>query len=227
MRPMMLAQRLHLPAGTAGILFDMDGVLLDTLSGEYDLVNEILRAENISVVPDKSDVRRHFALPIPEFWRMILAGLGVEFDSESLDRIVKMHVEVRRTLSFAPHEGVREIVLAAEEAGLRLAVVSNNPAEEIRRMLDRAGLSLGIVVGNDSGSLRSKPAPDMYLEGARRVGLSPGVCVAVEDSLIGAKAASEAGCHVIGVATGANDYTELRNSQNVHQVYRQFSLIES
>src|SRR4051795_7705128 len=67
----ILASRLQVPDGTAALLVDLDGVILDTLSLEYDVVNEMLDVE----VP-RDVIRRAFPHPIPESWRMMLDAIG-------------------------------------------------------------------------------------------------------------------------------------------------------
>ncbi len=121
-------------------------------------------------------------------------------------------------------DGVRELMDGAVAAGLRIAVVSNNPVRHVQQLLERAGLGdrVKTVVGNDQG-LPSKPAPDMYLAGARAVGLPAAACVALEDSLLGAQAARSAGCFVVGVATGAATFAELEASSFVDVAHTSFA----
>jgi imidazoleglycerol phosphate dehydratase HisB len=102
-------------------------------------------------------------------------------------------------------------------------VVSNNPHLEIRKILAGAGLVADVIVGNDEPGLRKKPAPDTYREAAARLGLPSSLCVAVEDSLLGAEAASTAGCYTVAVATGANSFRELAQSRHVSRCYTSFA----
>ena len=113
---------------------------------------------------------------------------------------------------------------AARQAGLSLAVVSNNPAADIERMLAACDLLAGFdaVVGNDQPGLARKPAPDPYLAAAARLGLPPADCAAIEDSVVGLESARRAGCFTIGVATGASGYDDLVHSGLADVCYRDF-----
>jgi HAD superfamily hydrolase (TIGR01509 family) len=225
----LLSSRIRLPDATAALLWDMDGVLLDTLSLEYGLVQELLDAhtdaDGIPPTPlARETVRGAFALSIPDFWRVILADRGVPATDALVAELTAALEHGRAAGAPAVLPGVRELLEGAAAAGLRTAVVSNNPATHVGELLQRAGLAdaLTVVVGNDQG-LPGKPAPDMYLAGAAAVGVEPARCVALEDSLLGAQAARAAGCHVVGVATGAATLAELEHAATVDVAFRAFT----
>lgn len=100
-----------------------------------------------------------------------------------------------------PFADALETVAALAEAGVPMAVASSSPRERLDRSLARAGLtrSFAATVAGDEVT-RGKPAPDMYLEAARRLGASPAACVAVEDTLPGVASALAAGMTVVGIA---------------------------
>jgi HAD superfamily hydrolase (TIGR01509 family) len=90
--------------------------------------------------------------------------------------------------------GLLEFLTFAETSGLSIAVATSSDREYTEFTLKRAGLSnrFRVVVTGDEVA-RGKPAPDIYLEAARRLGLDPTVCAALEDSDAGILAASRAG----------------------------------
>jgi HAD superfamily hydrolase (TIGR01509 family) len=216
-----LAERLQVPDDARALLVDLDGVLLDTLTMEYELMGELLGRPI-----ERSVVRAAFPHPIPEAWRRILVAVGIDPDPALIAKLGAELEAERGRRAFTVHEGIREVLAAAREAGLHIAVVSNNPANQIADLLERAGLAFAFdaVVGNDRPGVRSKPAPDPYLAGAAAVGAAPAACVAIEDSLVGAASAATAGCHVIGVATGAARFAELSASPQVDRAYETFGV---
>jgi HAD superfamily hydrolase (TIGR01509 family) len=216
---MMVIGWLEVPDGTSALLLDMDGVVLDTLTYEYEMVTRLLRHQVPDAEVPTSVIRQHFALPIPEFWLAITGAVGVRLRPAALDDTVNAHVAERSRATFAVHAGIPELIRGARAMDIVVAVVSNNPVADISKLLEAAGISIDILVGNDQPGIRSKPAPDMYLEGARRTGFPPARCVAIEDSLLGAEAAARAGCHVVAVATGANTLAELAASGYVWRAY--------
>ncbi len=219
----LVGNRLVSPDGTSAILFDMDGVLLDSLQTDYDVVSELLgRHLSTPVAVPREIVRKYFAYALPKFWRHIAADLRIDLDDRRIESLVADHSAARAVASILVHVGVPGLLRACREQGLRTAVVSNNPEAEIRRMLAGAGLlaDFEVIVGNDAeGLAETKPAPDIYLIAARRLSLPPESCVAIEDSLLGAEAATRAGCYTIGVATGASSFEDLVASPYVRDVY--------
>jgi HAD superfamily hydrolase (TIGR01509 family) len=218
----IVASRVNLPEQTAALLFDLDGVIVDTLSLEYEVVNELLAQQGIEPV-DREVVRVNFPYPIPESWRRTLTTAGREPDDALVAGLSDALERERASRPLAVHEGIQELFIGAREAGLRLAVVSNNPVAHVDEMLDRIGIAPDAVIGNDAEGIRSKPAPDQYLAGAKALGLDPARCAAIEDSLLGARSAREAGCHSIGVATGAATFAELAASEDVDIAYTRFA----
>jgi HAD superfamily hydrolase (TIGR01509 family) len=220
----VISARIRVPDDTGALLWDLDGVVLDTLTMEYGIVQDLVARHAPSAAPVSRElVRSCFALSIPDFWRAILSAVGAEGADPLVATLTDALEDARLAGDPAVLDGVRELMDGAAAAGLQNAVVSNNPVHHVEQLLERAGLRnrVGTVVGNDQG-LPSKPAPDMYLAGARAVGLAPVACAALEDSLLGAQAARAAGCFVVGVATGAATFTELEASASVDVAYTRF-----
>ncbi|WP_165987027.1 HAD family phosphatase [Streptomyces sp. YIM 98790] len=222
---MLLADRLVLRDGTTALLFDMDGVLLDTLALDLELAERLLKP----VVPHEFTltpgiVRANFPYDIPEFWRRTAAAVGHRLSEEETARLTAELNRCREAEAAPVHEGIVEILKDARSAGLRIALVSNNPREQIDAMTAATGLAefFDAVVSNDIEGVRKKPAPDPYLEAARLLGAEPARCAAVEDSLLGAESAAAAGCFTVGVATGACDFRTLSASPHVDVCYSGF-----
>lgn len=210
MAHMLLADGLVVPDGTRALLLDMDGVLIDTLAMDYELVDALLRPHADVSIP-RETIRRYFPYALPDFWRLITESVGLDLPDQALADIVARHEKERRLVVPVVHRGVPELLREARANGLRVAVVSNNPRADVEQLLTAAGLlaHTDVVVGNDEPGMKKKPAPDPYLAAAARLDCPPRYCVAVEDSPLGLRSASAAGCHAIGVATGAATLAEL------------------
>lgn len=216
----LLANKMKIPATTKAVLWDMDGVLIDSLGLDLSVVNELLKkyfGERVQLT--REYIQSIFAFSVPDFWRMILEKVakesGIAAAQESYAGIMSEYEAVRQKYSFQLCPEVREVLDAAREAGLKLAVVSNNPTAQVKEILGNVGIveEFDFIVGNDVSveqkSLRKKPAPDTYLFALQQLGVSADQCVVVEDSVIGAEAGKAAGCFVVGVATGGATYEEL------------------
>lgn len=220
---MFLAERLLLPAGTSALLLDLDGVIVDSLSLDYELVSRLLRDRGLLATEDvpRDLIRENFPYDMPEFWRRILAALNIAITSEEYNRLVAEHEKVRATERMPLLDGVIEILEEARRAALPVALVSNNPKHDLEKIISSAKLQdyFDAIVGNDRQGMKKKPAPDPYLEAARQLATPPARCVAVEDSVVGAQSAATAGCFVVGVATGACDFSSLADSSHVTSTY--------
>ena len=187
--------------GMKAILFDMDGVLIDSEPVHATCISTL--GEEMGGRPLEQKELLSFK-GVPD--RQVAAGLMRLFpDSDreapavmkrAFDLYVERFAQVRLIL------GAREFVLAAGEAGLRLAVATS-AAPGMQQMAFDAfhlnGLFETVVTGDDVK--RGKPDPEPYLLAAERLGVNPAECLVIEDSINGVKSGKAAGCRVVGLTT--------------------------
>ena len=183
------------------IIFDCDGVLLDSepLSMRVDV--EILAENGVVMSLDEAHRRfvgKTFAAMVAE----IEQEYGVRFPvdtSASKDRRLLELFE----MELQPVPGIQEAL--TEIAMTHYSVASNSPAERVAEALRITGLTpwFGSRIVTFEHVERPKPAPDIFVECARRAGADPPHCLVVEDSVTGVTAAAGAGCPVLGF-TGTN-----------------------
>ena len=226
---------MEIPVTTKAILWDMDGVLIDSLGLDLVVCNKLLKKYfGDAVEVSRSYIQSIFAYSVPEFWKMILEKVLRELSlpdaMEKYQNIIEEYERVRQAYPFQLCPGVKRVLDDARSRGLVQAVVSNNPTAQVREILSNVEIEddFAIVVGNDVSveqkELRKKPAPDTYLFAAAKVGIPSAQCVVVEDSIMGAEAGKAAGCFVVGVATGGATVDELKNLGNkVDRVYQSFT----
>ncbi|MDE2291437.1 MAG: HAD-IA family hydrolase, partial [Elusimicrobia bacterium] len=123
------------------------------------------------------------------------------------DRIASEIYGKRVTL--AP--GLRALLDDLAAKGVPVGLASSSPRPWVDAVLDRFGLRADFkaVATGDETPGRTKPAPDLYLLAAGRLGVEPGACVAVEDSRFGVQAAKAAGMRVLAYRSGDNDAQDL------------------
>lgn len=182
------------------VVFDMDGLLLDTETLWHDSEVDLFRRhggeftwdDKLAVIGTSRGVTaRYFA-----------ERLGRPFDDGNalVDELVElMHERVRRAVEARP--GAVELVESlATLDGVRLGLASNSPRTLVDTALATAGLSdaFEAIVTSDDVE-RAKPAPDIYLLVCERLDVAPGDALALEDSPSGVAAAKAAGLTVIGV----------------------------
>ncbi len=179
------------------VVFDMDGVLVDS-EQLWDEVREDLARERGGRWHDGAQADM-MGMSSPEWSRYMHDVIGL---SESPDEI---NAEVVRRLLERYRESL-PLVAGAVEAVERLAarwplaVASSSNREVIDAVLDAAGIAGRFAATVSSEEVASgKPAPDVYLEAARRLGVEAKGCAAVEDSRNGIRSAHAAGMRVIAI----------------------------
>jgi HAD superfamily hydrolase (TIGR01509 family) len=182
---------------TEAVVFDLDGVLLQS-EEVWDAVRERFVRERGGRY-DAEVQRAMMGMSAPEWSRYLHETAGVPDEPEAISaEVVRLMLEAyRRELPLLP--GAAEVVRAAA-AAFPLALASSSNRELIDAVLELAGLADAFRVTVSSEEVaRGKPAPDVYLEAARRLAVAPERCVAVEDSHAGIRSAKTAGMRVVAI----------------------------
>ena len=183
----------------SAVLFDFDGVLVDTEWAIYEAWHRTFRAHGHPLPLEiyTQCIGSDFDTWSPKTHLEELTGRS--FDWHQLDEA--RQVEIRRDLEQAgPMPGVVPLLEKLKAAGVPTAVVSSSSHQWVDGWLERLGLAQWfdtVVCRGDAP--RIKPAPDLYLEAARRLRVNPGTSLVIEDSLNGVKAAKAAGSPVWAV----------------------------
>ena len=183
--------------GIAAVIFDLDGVLVDS-EAVWDEVRRRFTEENGGHWHSGAQ-RDMMGMSSVEWSRYVRDRLGVQMEPEQISEAVANAVaEVyREQLPLLP--GALESVRAlAAEWPLGLASSSNSHVIDL--VLELAGIADDFQATVSSEEVRAgKPAPDVYLEAAKRLGVAPSACAAIEDSTNGLRSARAAAMAVIAV----------------------------
>jgi HAD superfamily hydrolase (TIGR01509 family) len=179
------------------VIFDLDGLLLDSESA-WDGGRKALVAEHGLEWPDGA-TEAMLGMSAPEWSRYVKEQLGVPLEpAEISDRVVARVLDgYERRLPLLP--GAEQAVARlAERWPLALASSSNKPV--IDRVMETSGWGATFRAWVSSEEVgRGKPAPDVFLEAARRLGVDPADAAGIEDSNNGILAARAAGLRVIAI----------------------------
>ncbi len=183
-----------------GAVFDMDGVLVDNAAHHIRAWRRLGREQGKDLAD--AEVRKVFGRRNTE---MLAALFGDALTREEQDRYGERKEVIYRELmsaALAPVPGLMEFLAALRKEGVRTAVATSGPVENVNLVMD--GLSLRrwfdvIVTGAEVS--RGKPDPEIFLLAARRLNLAPRDCVVFEDSTSGIEAARRAGSPCIALAT--------------------------
>ncbi len=179
------------------VIFDLDGVLVDS-EGVWDEVRMRFVEENGGSWHDGAQ-RDMMGMSSVEWSRYVRDRLGVDMDPDRISReVADGVVEVyREKLPLLP--GAVEAVKAlAADWPLGLASSSNRHVIDLVLELAKIADDFQVTVSSEEVGA-GKPAPDVYLEAARRLQVDPPACVAIEDSTNGIRSAHAAGMAVIAV----------------------------
>lgn len=177
----------------AAVLFDFDGVLVDTEWTIYDAWHRtfISNGHPLPLEIYTQCIGSDFATWSPKTHLEELTGSA--FDWHDLDQRRQEEI-VRELADEGPMPGAVNLLRKLKERGIRTAVVSSSSHHWVDGWLDRLNLTHWfetVVCRGDAE--RIKPAPDLYLEAVRRLSLATDECLVIEDSLNGIKAANAAG----------------------------------
>jgi len=181
----------------AAVVFDLDGVIVDSESAWADAKRELVDAAGGTWKPDATHAM--LGMSSPEWSRYLRDELGVRMGLDEINTkvVVTLERRYRDALPLIPGavDAVRRL---AARWPLGLASSSNRPIIDL--VLERAGVADAFAVTVSSEEVaRGKPAPDVYLEAARRLGAEPARCVAIEDSGNGLRSAAAAGAAVVAI----------------------------
>jgi len=179
------------------VIFDLDGLLLDT-EQVWDEVREELVRERGGRWHDRAQADM-MGMSSLEWSRYMLEELGVPDPPEEISAEVVRRMAARYRERLPLIDGAVEAVerLAARWP-LGLASSSNRKLIDLALELGGLGRSFRATVSSEEVT-RGKPAPDVYLEAARRLGVGPHACAAVEDSRSGILSAKAAGMRVVAI----------------------------
>ena len=180
------------------ILFDMDGVLIES---EF-----LMRATAIQSLADYGVQAKHedflefTGMGEDRFVGGVAEKYGLKYEFAMKERAYDYYGQRVKAEAHIP-EGVKEMLETLHAKGITLAVCSAADLRKVRYNIQAIGvdesLFTALVTGSDVA--RKKPFPDIYLEGARRVGMDPKDCLVVEDAVSGIQAAHAAGMDAVGI----------------------------
>ncbi len=205
------------------LAFDMDGVLVDSEPLHLEATRSVLKSEGVEVSWEV--FTEYVGTTVNDTWRDLIGRYGLK---GRLDDYLRRYEEaVLKILArkLEPEPGVKELIDAARQRGTRLALASSSRQSWITATL--AGLAMDdvfeVVVCGEAVA-HGKPAPDIYLETARRLAISPQRCVAIEDAPKGVAAAKAAGMYAVGVRKPYNDEAGLASADTILKSLEEFDL---
>ncbi len=191
------------PAGPQGIVFDFDGVIVNSEPVHLRSTQDALALRGVTLSPDEY-YGRYVGYDDVGMFRALASDRGLDWCSDDLQELL-----VAKALRFEALEASDALLVPGAAACVRrmaavapLAIASGARRPEIERLLKRLGLDSFFPVIVASGETEfSKPAPDPYTAAAAALRARPQDTVAIEDTAAGLASAKAAGLRCIGVTT--------------------------
>jgi beta-phosphoglucomutase family hydrolase len=180
------------------VIFDMDGVLVDTEPIYFAANRELFERLGFSVMQE--GYARFIGLDASRMWAQLKAEHALP---QPIPELVNLERDAMyRALlqaSLTPMEGLIPLLDDLQRRGIRLAIASSSAHRIINTILEKTGVRAyfaAIASGEDVA--HGKPAPDIFLLAAARLGVAPQDCTVIEDAAAGVRGAKAAGMRVIG-----------------------------
>jgi HAD superfamily hydrolase (TIGR01509 family) len=181
-----------------GFIFDLDGTIVDSTASYRETWAELLRDLQSDDEPE-----HYLRRATRDNFRLLLGNSVAEPD---LERYVARQAQISnrkmQQRGVQAHPGVQELIAGLYKLDVKLAIATSAERGNTEWILEQLGVRQffsEIVVDRDVA--RGKPAPDIYIEAMRRLGVDSAHCAAMEDSATGIRAAKGAGLRVIAVVT--------------------------
>lgn len=181
---------------TEAVIFDMDGVLIDSEMIYLMWLTEYLKRKGYGV--DRVQLERTIGLSskltAEQMEKIYGSGTGRALWEDFLKTTEDYPLDYNEIL----FDGIKELMEYLDEKGLGLAIASASPRAEIEEMLACTGLNKQIqIVLSGEEFEKSKPNPEIYLAAAEKLGVDIKNCIVIEDSEYGIAAGKQAGAYVI------------------------------
>lgn len=206
------------------VIFDMDGVLVDSEYTFLETKTDMLKTAGFP--KDVSYQYQFMGTTFEVMWTIMKEELGLP-ESTSFyinDMNERREVMIARD-GIRAIKGAQDLVKRLFEAGFKLAVASSSPKYEIVRAMTELGLVdyFEVLVSGEEVA-HSKPAPDVFLAAAERLGVSAQDAIIIEDTKNGSLAARRAGAYVIGFENPNYPAQDLSNADIIVTDYQELTI---
>lgn len=179
-------------------IFDMDGVIIDSEPIHFDVDIQTMKYLGHDIT--EAELEIYVGMTNPAMWKLIRQEFNL---NQTIEEIIEYQlakkISTLRGLAIEPIDGIKELLINLKEFDIPVAIASSSPRVFIEEVLTKFGMEndFDCVVSGEEVA-QGKPAPDVYNEAARQLGVDVKHCMVLEDSRNGITAAKAAGMRCIG-----------------------------
>jgi len=202
---------------SSAVIFDMDGVLLDSEPLHYEAVRQALAEQGVDFPFD--DYARYLGTTLTSTWDELCERYPITMTLEQFEARYNADVLKHYQAGAPLISGARELVEQLREAAVPIAVASSSHRMWVNAALEGAGLShyFDQTTAGDEVSM-GKPSPEIYLKAAEKLGVDPARCIAIEDAPAGVESANAAGMKVVLVRSELTQDLNLTSDWQVNDL---------
>jgi len=175
------------------VIFDSDGVLVDTEKISTRAYKEIIEKIGIKLTPEEH--KEKIGITSKEFFRRIFDRRGIKENPDIVaDEKSRKFYELLKEEKIPVFEGVINLIRVLREKNIKLAIATSASRDRANMILEKTGISkeIGVIItANDI--IHGKPNPEIYLLAAKELGINPSNAVVIEDAKSGVESAKRAG----------------------------------
>jgi HAD superfamily hydrolase (TIGR01509 family) len=201
-------------------IFDMDGVIIDSEPIHFDVDIQTMSFFGVSIT--QNELERYVGMTNPEMWGIIKQEYNLpQSVSEIVEYQLSSKIQLLKSIEIQPIDGIQELILELKEHNILLGLASSSPVQFINEVLLKFDLLdyFDCVVSGEEVA-NGKPAPDVYLEAARRLGVTADKCVVLEDSKNGVASAKAAQMKCIGFINENSGNQDLSKADSLVKTIR-------
>ena len=200
-----------------GVIFDIDGVLLDSMGIWTDLGARYL--VSIGKTPEEGLAEILFSMSMEQGAEYLREHYSIGLTAEEIGKGLQDMLRDFYYYEVQAKPGAQQLLQAVSSAGIKITAATSSPREHIERALERNGLLSYVDRMFTNAEIgKSKHSPDIYDAAADHMGTAPGETCVFEDSLYALRTAAAAGYHTVGVfdSKGESDQEGLRGSAEIY-----------
>lgn len=205
------------------IIFDMDGVLIDSEPLHYKVWKKVFSEYGLTI--DFEKYKDCIGSTKSFLYELILKNYGYDCwrNPDLANRFKEVKEQIVKEEGLPEIDGVRKVIHTLHERGYRLAVASSSPLHAIEYTVEKLGLASCFELLCSGEQVKNpKPAPDTFLAVSTKLGISPENCVVIEDSKNGTVAAKAAGMYCLGFANPGSGNQDISAAD---EIFYPFSML--